>query len=125
MRIAIDAHSLGAKSGGKEIYTLNLVKYLAKIDKKNKYLLYLSQKGLLSCGLFKQPNFQTKLIKPDWRWIRAPFVIPLESRRFKTDLLHIQYFPPFNYMNNIISTIHDATLDSFPAYLRSKENFIR
>jgi hypothetical protein len=40
LRIAIDAHSVGAKLAGNESYAVNLIEALAEIDGVNDYTLY-------------------------------------------------------------------------------------
>ena len=42
LRIAIDAHSVGAKLGGNESYAVNLIEALAQIDSANQYTLYVT-----------------------------------------------------------------------------------
>ena len=39
LRIAIDAHSVGARLGGNETYAINLIEALAEIDRTNLYCL--------------------------------------------------------------------------------------
>ena len=43
MRIAIDAHSVGAELGGNESYATNLIEALAEIDPVNHYTLYVTK----------------------------------------------------------------------------------
>ena len=51
MRIAIDAHSVGARLGGNETYAANLIEALAEIDQKNYYTLYVTKRGKLLIAL--------------------------------------------------------------------------
>ena len=44
LRIAIDAHSVGARLAGNETYASNLIEALAEIDHVNLYTLYVTRK---------------------------------------------------------------------------------
>ncbi len=68
MTIGIDTRTIVGKRAGKGQYTYNLVKALAKIDRKNQYILYLSkQHSALSLQL--PNNFRVKIIVwPSFFW---------------------------------------------------------
>lgn len=111
MRIGIDARLINQTGVGR--YTKNLIKNLAKIDKKNQYFLFLLSEEYRN---FKLPgkNFTKRLA--DFRWhsleeqIKFPKILNIEN----LDLVHFPYFSvPMFYNKKFIVTIHDLIIDHF------------
>ena len=123
MNIGIDAHSWGQNLTGNEIYTVNLLRNLAKIDKSNNYRVYVSNKRILSDNLFKEPNFQAKFIGYT-RWKRIFLSMPIELNINNVDVVHMQYFPPLFYSGKFIVTIHDVSFKIFPQWYSLKERLM-
>lgn len=114
MRIGIDCRLWNESGVGR--YTRNLVFNLAKIDKKNKYVLFVLSKD------YKEINFQLstlnlQLIVADIRWhtleeqIKFPSILNKEN----LDLVHFPYFSiPIFYNKPFVITIHDLIINHFP-----------
>ena len=96
LRIAIDAHSVGAKLAGNESYATNLIEALAQIDSVNEYRLYVTTQE--ACDRFQNrwPNIQVRRTLPHTPLIRIPITLSAELRRNPVDILHVQFTaPPF------------------------------
>ena len=72
LRIAIDAHSVGAKLGGNESYAVNLIEALAQIDSVNKYTLYVTTAEAHDRFHQRWPNFKVHTTLPHTPLIRIP-----------------------------------------------------
>ncbi len=111
MRIGIDARLYSQTGVGR--YLRNLIPNLAKIDKKNEYLVYLTGKDFYS---FKLPNnrWRKKLLDISWHSFAEQLVLPLILLKDHLDLVHIPYFNiPVIYPGKFILTIHDLIVDHF------------
>lgn len=128
MKIGINARFLAHPFTGIGQYTFNLLRALAKIDKKNEYLLFTPE--LVDLQLpenFKQVRIPEKeyksasFRKAHWEHV----LIPREIEKWGIDLVHFLY--PSNPKKSLniptIVTVHDVIPWVLPAYkkhLRSK-----
>lgn len=118
MRILIDGHCLGDKSGGNETYWKNLIKYINLIDKKNKYTIYINKYYKI-----EYDNFVIKKYFSNNTIWRNCISIPINLLK-GYDIIHTQYFTPlFTNKKNIV-TIHDISFETFPEYFSHKELLI-
>lgn len=121
MRIGIDCRLWNESGVGR--YTRNLVLNLAKIDKKNKYVLFVLSKNREE--ILKQvedtrkgiQNDKFKIVNADIRWhtleeqIKFPSILNQEN----LDLVHFPYFSiPIFYNKPFVITIHDLIINHFP-----------
>ena len=93
MRIAIDAHSVGAQLGGNETYAVNLIEALAEIDQQNHYTLYVTKPEALDRFANRWPNFAVRRTVPHTPLVRIPLTLSRELRRHL--LLPAQSLPRF------------------------------
>jgi len=114
VRIAIDAHSVGANLGGNETYATNLIEALAEIDTQNLYTLYVTKQSAVDRFTNRWPNFQVRLTLPHTPLVRIPLTLSRELRRNPVDLLHVQYTAPPFARCPVISTIHDLAFEHLP-----------
>ena len=114
MRIAIDAHSVGAKLGGNESYATNLIDALAQIDCVNDYTLYVTTVEARERFHQRWPNFAVRTTLPHTPLIRIPLTLSAELRKHPVDVLHVQFTaPPFCPCPAIVS-IHDLSFEHLP-----------
>lgn len=85
--IGLDATCLSVYGKGVSRYSYNLIKSLSKLDKKNRYFIFLNQKNILP-ELPHQNNFQYIRIWIPKRIIWDQFQLPLVFRRYKLDIYH-------------------------------------
>lgn len=114
--IGIDARMYGAEQTGIGNYIRNLIANLAAIDRKNRYIVFLSDKEF-SKFVLPGPNF--KKVRATGRWYswREQIILPLEFLRERPDLMHFPHFnSPVLYPGKSVVTIHDITPFFFPGH---------
>jgi len=114
LRIAIDAHSVGARLGGNETYATNLIEALAEIDQTNLYTLYVTKRDAIDRFANRWPNFTVKPTWPHTPLVRVPLTLSRELRRNPVDVLHVQYTAPPFAPCPIVTTIHDLAFEHLP-----------
>ena len=114
MRIAIDAHSVGAKLGGNESYAVNLIEALAEIDSVNDYTVYVTTREAQDRFQQRWANFSVRSTLPHTPLIRIPLTLSAELRKNPVDVLHVQFTaPPFCPCPSVVS-IHDLSFEHLP-----------
>jgi glycosyltransferase involved in cell wall biosynthesis len=114
LRIAIDAHSVGAELAGNESYITNLIEALASIDEANLYTLYVTTDAAVERFHDRWPNFTLRRTLPHTPLIRIPLTLSRELRRHPVDLLHVQYTAPPFAPCPVVVTIHDLSFEHLP-----------
>ncbi|MFN2576108.1 MAG: glycosyltransferase family 4 protein [Pyrinomonadaceae bacterium] len=114
MRIAIDAHSVGARLGGNETYAINLIEALAEVDQTNLYTLYVTKREAIERFANRWPNFSVKQTLPHTPLVRIPLILSRELRRKPVDVLHVQYTAPPLAPCPVVTTIHDLAFEHLP-----------
>jgi glycosyltransferase involved in cell wall biosynthesis len=114
LRIAIDAHSVGAGLAGNESYATNLIEALAEIDSVNSYTLYVTRNEAVKRFSNRWPNFTVRTTLPHTPLIRIPLTLSAELRKHPVDILHVQFTaPPFAPCPFVVS-IHDLSFEHLP-----------
>jgi len=85
--IGLDATYLSIHGKGQSVYQYNLVKGLAKLDKKNCYYIFLNKKNI-SPSLPQQENLHYVKIGIPKRTIWDQFQLPLLNLKYKLDIYH-------------------------------------
>ena len=85
--IGLDATSLSIYGKGVSRHQHNLIKSLVRIDKKNRYYVFLNKKNTLP-DLPKQENFHYLSLYIPKRIIWDQFQIPAAARKYKLDIYH-------------------------------------
>lgn len=114
MRIAIDAHSVGAKLGGNESYAVNLIEALAQIDEVNDYTLYVTTAEAHDRFHRRWPNFKVRNTLPHTPLIRIPLTLSAELRKHPVDVLHVQFTAPPFCPCPVVVSIHDLSFEHLP-----------
>lgn len=114
MRIAIDAHSIGAKLGGNESYAVNLIEGLARIDEVNDYTLYVTTAEAHDRFHQRWPNFKVRTTLPHTPLIRIPLTLSAELRKHPVDVLHVQFTAPPFCPCPVVVSIHDLSFEHLP-----------
>ena len=114
LRIAIDAHAVGAKLGGNESYAVNLIEALAQIDRINNYTVYVTTDAGRDRFDRRWSNFNVRSTLPHTPLIRIPLTLSAELRKNPVDVLHVQFTaPPFCPCPTVVS-IHDLSFEHLP-----------
>jgi len=108
MIIGIDANSITKKfQNGTKRYANELIYALAKIDKKNTYILFASSKIRIP----KQKNFKL-VVFPGFPILKKQLFLPIMVRKYKVDVFHTidPYGSIFMRGPKIVTTVHDLDL---------------
>src|SRR3989344_700370 len=109
MKIFIDGRLWGLENAGLGRYTVNLVRQLVKLDKKNNYSILLRKKYFDEITF---PKNWEKLLG-DFRHysVTEQLKLPMVLDRIKPDVAHFLHFnAPFFYKGKFIVTIHDLLM---------------
>ena len=114
MRIGIDARMYSSEFTGIGRYVFELTEHLARIDKKNEYVLFMNRPEYDN---YEPPNkrFSKVLVNARHYSYAEQLRYPSALRRAKLDLMHFTHFnAPILYRRPFVVTIHDLTLSFFP-----------
>jgi len=143
MRIGIDARFIGPQGTGLGKYTEKLITNLAKIDKRNTYIIFLKKDNWHFLKI-EAKNFHKRLADVKWYSIFEQIKLPGIFVKEKLDLLHIPHFnvplfykPPGLSLGNIfglhersefkgkfVVTIHDLIHHHFSETSTTAKNLI-
>lgn len=123
-RIGIDARMFRSATGGIGRYSRELIGHIAKIDKENEYLVFITPEDLAEWDV-NQPNFRPVVVNAKHysfgEQIRFLWIL-IKNR---CDLVHFLNFNhPLLYWGKFVVTLHDLTLVHYPNG-RSQESKIR
>lgn len=127
MKIGIDASRANRiMRTGTEWYSFHLIKELAKIDKKNDYILYLDKEPAddLKEAVKDNKNFKFKLLKWPWSQFWTLGRLSLEMLFKSPDVLFVPaHGLPFFCPKKTITTVHDiAFVHESVLYRRQKSS---
>lgn len=110
MKIGIDARLWGQTGVGR--YLEKLVEELAKLDRHNHYVLFLTKEHQdLS---LPDPTWEKRTTDVYWHSLKEQFFMPFILWREHLDLVHFPYFSvPIFYPGKFVVTIHDLILEHF------------
>lgn len=116
MKIGIDCRFWSQTGVGR--YTRNLVLNLGKLDKNNKYVLFVLKKdyGDIKSQILNLEYGNFEIAKADIRWhgITEQILFPRILNKYKLDLVHFPYFShPIFYKKPFVVTIHDLIINHF------------
>jgi glycosyltransferase involved in cell wall biosynthesis len=114
LRIAIDAHSVGAKLAGNESYATNLIEALAQVDCVNEYTLYVTTREAQARFSERWPNFRVQTTLPHTPLIRIPLTLAAELRKHPVDVLHVQFTAPPFCPCPVVVSVHDLSFEHLP-----------
>lgn len=115
MKIGIDAHYLGGRSGGNETYTRNLLRGLREINPPCEILVFVHPERVVNDPVLR--GFEVVPIPVHSSYLRVPFALPWLAMKHKLDLLHVQYTAPPWCPCPYVVTLHDAVMLRFPQSL--------
>ena len=115
MKIGIHANWLYTGAGGPETYVAGLINGLAKIDRENEYIIYVSSTKAVE-QMRLPTNYNFEVLWPSTRWIEVPVSFPLALMRHKLDLVHLTYVAPPIFPGKAVFTVHDLSPFSHPQF---------
>lgn len=112
LKILIDARLYGPKNTGNGRYTKELIENLAKVDRKNDYIILLKKEGFNEIDL--PDNFKKILADFKHYSFEEQFKLPFIINKFKPDLVHFPHFNvPIFYFGKFVVTIHDLIMHKY------------
>ena len=112
MKFAIDAHAIGQKLTGNEVYVRNLLSCFAQQDSDSDFLTYISTSDALPAI---PARFRTQVVSTN-PFVRLGAEIPFSLLRERPDLLHVQYTSPLLCTVPIVVSVHDVSFLEHPNY---------
>jgi hypothetical protein len=113
MRVAVDAHAIGQRLTGNEVYVRALIGRFPRLDSETEFITYIASPEAVSW----LPASVTK------RWVsKNPFVrlggeLSAKLRADRPDLVHVQYTAPLFCPVPVVVTIHDVSYMEHPEFL--------
>jgi glycosyltransferase involved in cell wall biosynthesis len=129
MNIAIDIRAVGKKRTGDEVYTLELVKGLVKLETGHNFYLFTDTEDWYQVPALKNlpSNWQVIALLPKYKLIWTEYLLPKACHKYRIDLLHIQYIAPLFGMpkyTKMLNTIHDISWKFVPQYIKFLDKFL-
>ncbi len=112
MRISVDAHAIGCRQTGNEVYIRNLLKEFARLDKGSELVAYISKEGV-KADLPRRIRTRRVSQNP---YKRLGMDLPRHLRQDRPDLLHVQYTGPLFSAAPLVVTVHDVSFLENPEY---------
>ena len=122
MIIGIDANEANVKNRvGTGQYAFQVLKHLHRLDKKNKYIVYLKKPPLPDLPL-SHKNWQYHIFGPQKLWTRLALPLHLYTAKPKPNILYTSghYTPPFCPCP-VTPTIHDLGYLKYPHQFTKKD----
>lgn len=112
MLFSVDAHAIGQKLTGNEVYIRSLLHGFAKLDSSARFLAYVSRRDV---GGWVPASFQKRQVASQ-RYRRLGFDLAGCLRRDRPDLIHVQYNAPLFCPVPVVVTVHDISFIEHPEY---------
>lgn len=112
MRFSVDAHAIGQKLTGNEVYIRSLLHGFAKLDADAEFLAYVSEPDVNG---WVPSRFEKRHVTSQRYW-RLGFHLAGCLRRDRPDLIHVQYNAPLFCPVPVVVTVHDISFVEHPEY---------
>ena len=117
IRVGIDGHMIGDHSGGNESFYTNILLSM-KVPPQIKIYLFL-KKGIESARF--ENKFNIIYFEEESAFKRNFIELPKLCKKLRLDVLHTQYFIPFNRSCKVVCTIHDICFEHYRNIFTKKE----
>jgi glycosyltransferase involved in cell wall biosynthesis len=112
MRISVDAHAIGCRLTGNEVYIRNLLNEFARLDEDSELIAYISQEAV---RVDLPRRIQTRCVSRN-PYKRLGVDLPGHLLRDRPDLLHVQYTGPLFSTAPLVVSVHDVSFLEYPQY---------
>ncbi len=112
MLFSVDAHAIGCKLTGNEVYIRNLMGGFAALDQDSEFIAYLAVK---EASDWVPPRFQKHFVARN-PFVRLGWDLSCQLRRDRPQLVHVQYTAPVGCPVPVIVTVHDVSFLEHPEY---------
>jgi len=114
MRFSVDAHAIGRKLTGNEVYVRNLLAGFAAVDRESEFIAYVSSDGLNG---WVPRGFHARRVAPN-PFLRLGYDLTRNLRRDRPDLIHVQYTAPPVCPAPVVVSVHDVSFVEHPEYFQ-------
>ena len=119
MRFSVDAHAIGCRLTGNEVYVRNLLDAFAAVDDKSEFVAYVSTAE--AAGVTPRRFTRSRVSRDPF--VRLGIDLPRRLRRHRPALLHVQYTAPLNCPVPVVVTVHDVSFFEHPEYFTAARAF--
>jgi glycosyltransferase involved in cell wall biosynthesis len=112
IRFAVDAHAVGRKATGNEVYIRSLLRALAAVDKRSEFVAYVSEPG---AEQWVPARFEVRRVAAN-PCRRLGWDLARLLRADGPDLIHVQYTAPLLTKVPTVVTVHDVSFLEYPEY---------
>jgi glycosyltransferase involved in cell wall biosynthesis len=112
MRISVDAHAIGCRQTGNEVYIRNLLKEFARLDEDSDLIAFISKEGVKAD---LPSRIRTRRVSQN-PYKRLGLDMPQHLWRDRPDLLHVQYTGPLFSAAPLVVSVHDVSFLEYPQY---------
>ena len=114
LRIGVDAHAIGRRLTGNEVYVRNLISRYGLLDSESEFIAYVSTQ---EAQFWIPDRFQQRQISTE-PFCQARSAIQCQAQGAdRPDLIHVQYTAPVFCPVPIVVTVHDVSYMEHPEYL--------
>jgi glycosyltransferase involved in cell wall biosynthesis len=112
MRFSVDAHAIGCRLTGNEVYIRNLLSYFARLDQDSEFFAYLAKPWAESSV---PQRFEKRRVSAN-PFKRLGLDLAARVRADRPDLLHVQYTGPLFCPVPLVVSVHDVSYLEYPQY---------
>ena len=112
MRFSVDAHAIGQKLTGNEVYIRSLLDGFAKLNTGDEFMAYVSEPDVNG---WVPARFEKRHVARN-RFLRLGFHLAERLRQDRPELIHVQYNAPLFCPVPIVVTVHDISFIEHPEY---------
>ncbi len=106
MRIGIFVLMAGREAGGPETYEVELIRALARIDRRNEYIVYCTTPAAVDAIDVVQDNVTYRVLRPAVRAVSVSLTLPWRTIADGIDALHATFTPPPVFTRPLVFTMH-------------------
>ena len=112
MLFSVDAHAIGCKLTGNEVYIRNLMSGFADLDQESEFIAYLAVEDASN---WVPSTFRKSFVARN-PFLRLGWDLSRQLRRDRPQLVHVQYTAPVGCPVPVVVTVHDVSFLEHPEY---------
>lgn len=106
MRIGIFILMAGREAGGPEIYEVELLRALARLNHHDEFFIYCHGAEAIPAIGIEQANFTYRVLRPRIRALSMTVTLPVLLQADRVDLMHATFTPPPLVTKPLVFTMH-------------------
>lgn len=114
MRFAVDAHAIGRRLTGNEVYIRSLLNAFAPLEREAAFIAYICAD---EAKQWVPARFRARRIAAN-PVLRLGFDLARKLRQDRPDLIHVQYTAPLACPAPVVVSVHDISFLEYPEFFR-------